>query len=139
MYGGFDTFLFTNAKSKLCTDTCAGSLSSSSVAATPSPAVPVPLPPMKLSAALFGAPPASFDGLLSGVLSISWRTTPDVSWKPPISATFVNTPNVPGAIVVVTVTCVLAPAANGPAIVRVAVLPAPAVHVASFSVKPTGK
>ena len=42
-------------------------------------------------------------------------------------------------MVVVMFTVVLAPAANGPAMVRVAVLPAPAVHAASFSVKPVGK
>ena len=53
--------------------TKAGSESSSSVAFIPSFGVPVPFPSTKSSASELTKPPASFDEILSGLLSISKR------------------------------------------------------------------
>ena len=128
--GPLPNLTFVRAKSNRSTNTDAGSASSSS-------------PPsllIVLSVTPFTTPPLSLAGLLSGVLSTSVRVTPTLSCAPLISARFTKEPPAKlASIKQITDTVVLVPAKIGPATVRVAVLPAPAVHAGSFKVNPAGK
>jgi len=80
----------------------------------------------------------SLPGSLSPVLSTSVGVLPFSSCAVVISAKFVNDPGIEVPTVVVIFTEALLPAAIGPGIIIVAVLPAPAVQAASFKVKPAG-
>ena len=69
-----------------------GSESSSSVAASPDPGVPVPSPSIASSAAESTSPPASLPSISSGVESSSGGVLPKSSCAKMISATFTISP-----------------------------------------------
>ena len=88
MFAGVPTIVGTTSSH---TSTLSESLSSSSVAATPSPGVPEPSPSIKSSAGLSAAPPASFAMSVSACESLSSlvRSIPSPSKALAISAMFI--------------------------------------------------